>query len=209
MSQSIDKLIAELEFLIYWSGGESIDGKLGPGGDQGLIGLLRLHNGLSAFKGGLRVFGSSQSLLLSAEEWNRADLWRYEYQGLDQSLRFFAEDFLGNQFAVDDGCGVVRFWAETGDLEPFGQDFEEWLEKLLADPVEELGFWLLDDWHAKSERLKLSEHLCPKLPPVAKGAAGWDNFYACDRAASMRFKGDFANQIRNVKTGEQIKIRVD
>ena len=209
MSQSITKRIAELEPVIDWSGGASVDRKLGGGGDQGLISLLRVHNGLSVFKGGLRVFGTTQSLLLSTEDWNRAEIWRYEYQGLDQSLSFFAEDFLGNQFAFDDSYGVVRFLAETGDRELFGQDFEEWFEKLLADPVEELGLWLLDDWHSKNERLKLSEHLCPKIPFVARGLAEGDNLYACERVASMRFKGNFANQIRNVKTGEQINIRVN
>lgn len=203
------KLIARLEPVIDWSGGGGSDCKVGPAGDQALVSLLRIHNGLSAFNGGLRIFGTKQSILLSVEEWNRGDLWRFEYQGLDQSLSFFAEDFLGNQFAFHEGGGIVRFLAETGDREPIGADFEECLEKLLADPVEELALWLLDDWQANNERLKLHDHLCPKIPFVAKGLAEWDHLYPCERVANMRFKGTFANQIRNVKTGEKIKIRVD
>jgi hypothetical protein len=207
MSREIAELLRKLQPEIDWVATpgpsrhtESVD-------EPGLASLLLVNNGLSAFRGGLRIFGTAKSLLPTIEEWNRPDLWRCEYRGLDHGIRFFAEDFLGNQFGFDDQ-GVVRFLAETGDREPFGRTFEDWLEKLLSDPVEELELWLLDEWLCGNLQPTVGEHLCPKIPFVAKGPAESQNLYACGRVESMRFKGSFAHQIRNVPTGGQIDLRV-
>jgi len=170
--------------------------------------FLYVHNGLSAFNGGLRIFGTISNLLPAMAEWNRSDLWKAEYHGIDEGLYFFAEDVLGNQFGFDAQGLVFRFLAETGDREPCGKDFQGWLETLLADPTEELNLWLLEDWLRERPKPSLSEHLCPKIPFVAHGAPDSNNLYSCNRLDSMRFKGSFAHQIRNVPTGGKIQIRV-
>lgn len=176
--------------------------------DPNWTGLLCLHNGLSAFKGGLRIFGFGSSLLPDVEEWNRGDLWRCEYHGLDEGLFFFAEDFLGNQFGFASDGTVFRFLAETGDREPCGESFERWLQILLADPAEELSLWLLEEWLQEKPKPNLSEHLCPKVPFVVQGPAERGNLYLCGRLESMHFKGSFAHQIRDIPTGGMIHIRV-
>jgi hypothetical protein len=130
------------------------------------------------------------------------------YRGLDEGLYFFAEDIFGNQFGFD-GVGMVfRFLAETGDRELCGTGFEDWLALMLSDPTEELSLWLLDDWLKENSKLSLSDHLCPKIPFVARGATEAGNLYACDRLESMRFKGSFAHQIRNMTSGEKVRLHV-
>jgi hypothetical protein len=175
--------------------------------DQGYAQFLKAHDGLSAFRGGLRIFGTQRSLLPSISEWNSPDLWKSEYRELERGITFFAEDFLGNQFGFEKQA-VIRFLAETGDREAFSQDFEGWLQKIVADPVEELALWLLDDWHARHQGPNPGEHLCPKIPFVVKGQTEADNLYVCDRIESMRFKGSFAHQIRHLPTGGQVQMRV-
>lgn len=208
MSQTIAKLLSRLQPEIDWvsaGGSPSLPDGLN---DQGFISLLSVHNGLSAFKGGLRIFGTLSSLLPSIAEWNRDDLWRAEYKGLDHGLYFFGEDVFGNQFGFSAQGTVWRFLSETGDREIIGESCEEWLEKIFANPVEELGLGLLEDWLCERPKLMLSEHLCPKIPFTAKGTKETSNLYVCDRLDSMRFKGNFAYQIRDVKTGGKIDIRV-
>jgi hypothetical protein len=207
MSQVTARLIRKLQPDIDWVAPEHPFQPLDKH-DPNWTDFLRVHNGLSAFKGGLRIFGTGSSLLPGVEEWNRGDLWRCEYHGLDEGLFFFAEDIFGNQFGFDSHGKVLRFLAETGDREPCGENFEGWLQILLADPTEELSLWLLDDWLRENPKPKLSEHLCPKVPFVAKGPTECGNLYACDRLESMRFKGSFAHQIRDIPTGGQIQIRV-
>ena len=207
MNHTIGQLIRKLQPDIDWVAPENSFQWSNPH-DEGWGSFLSVHNGLSAFRGGLRVFGSVPSLLPGVSTWNQSDLWRAEYHGLDQGLFFFAEDILGNQFSFDSDGRVFRFLAETGDRELCGASFRAWLEMLLADPTEELSLWLLDEWLGAEPEPKLSQHLCPKIPFVVKGATEPSNLYTCDRVESMRFKGAFAYQIRNVPTGGQIEIRV-
>ncbi len=128
------------------------------------------------------------------------------YHGLTQGLLFFAEDVFGNQFACSDG-NIVRFLAETGDCEFMARSFEEWLEKLLTDPDEELSLWLLNAWRAPGNLIQANEHLCPKIPFVAGGAFEPAGLYVADRTESLTFKGDFAWQIRKVPSGGRIRIK--
>ena len=87
--------------------------------DQAWISFLQVHNGLSAFNGGLRIFGTVSDPLPATEEWNStSEGWRAAYHELDEGLYFFAEDILGNQFGFDRQGMVYRFLAETGDREP-------------------------------------------------------------------------------------------
>lgn len=207
MTQNLARLFVRLQPEIDWVPQQASSYVPNNGDDRGLSSLLRVHNGLSAYKGGLRIFGAERSLLPSLAEWNVADLWRCEYRGLDRGIPFFAEDFLGNQFGFENRA-VVRFLAETGDIEIAGKSFEDWLQRIVEDPVEELTLWLLDDWRSANRPPILSEHLCPKIPFVVKGPTERGNLYLCDRVESMRFKGSFAHQIRDVPTGGQIEIRV-
>jgi hypothetical protein len=202
------QLLTELGPHIIWSGGPADYETLSGGRliDPGHGAMLARHDGLVAFDGGLRCFGLTTRRLPSLDAWNAATAWRSEYQSLADGLLFFAEDVFGNQFAGD-GKGIVRFHAETGDREFMADSIEEWLRMVLSDPDEELGCWLLREWRRPGNVVEPHEHLCPKEPFVTGGPFDPANLYTSNRDASMRFKGDFAWQIRNVPQGGKIRLR--
>ena len=207
MSVSLNKLMGKLQPAIDWSGpSQPIPPAAAMPSD--LAALLQVHNGVSVFAGGLRVFGATTSLLHSIAEWNQELLWRFEYKGLCHGLTFFAEDVFGNQFGFTGAGEIFRFHAETGDREAGGRNFCDWLDRTLAEPEEELSLWLLNDWNRSGIPVQLSQHLCPKVPFLAHGPYECSNLYTCDRVESMRFKGGVADQIRNFPTGTTIEIKV-
>jgi hypothetical protein len=170
--------------------------------------LLSQYNGLTAFDGGLRVFGTQSKLLPTLQEWNEQNGWRSAYKELiNERLIFFAEDVFGNQFAFDDGR-VVYFDVENGRASPFAKSFSEWLSITLEDPVDTLQLMLYRNWLGKGQRLEPSEHLCPVYPFIVKGNPPLEEIYPVKSMEDMMYKGNFAYQIKDVPDGAQIKIRV-
>lgn len=170
--------------------------------------LLSLHDGLTAFDGGLRLFGTKTGELATLREWNERNGWRSAYKELvKESLIFFAEDVFGNQFAFADGT-VVYFDAENGRATPFASSFSEWLSIIIEDPVDTLQLMLYKSWLSKGERLDPSEHLCPIYPFIVKADPPLKELYRVKSAEDMLYKGNFAYQIKNIPDGAQIKMRV-
>jgi hypothetical protein len=169
--------------------------------------MVRMHDGLIAFEGGLRCFGLTTRRLPSLTDWNRPDGWLSAYHSLADGLFFFAEDAFGNQFAFE-ADGIVRFLAETAEREFMADSLEEWLEALMTDPDEELALWLLRQWRAPDRVLQPDQHLCPKVPFVTGGPYEAANLYTLDRNKSMVFKGDLAWQTRNAPDGGKVRLKV-
>ncbi len=170
--------------------------------------LLSMHNGLAAFEGGLRIFGTTPGALPTLQDWNKQDGWRSEYRELiKKNLVFFAEDVFGNQFAFDDER-VVYFDVENGRATPFANSFSDWLAIILEDPLDTLQLMLYKNWLNKGERLEPSEHLCPTYPFVVKADPPLHELYRVNSVQDMRYKGHFAYQIKDVPDGAQIKIKV-
>jgi hypothetical protein len=170
--------------------------------------LLSLHNGLTAFDGGLRIFGTKPGKLPTLQEWNEQKGWRSAYKELvKETLIFFAEDVFGNQFAFDDG-GVVYLDVENGRAAPFANSFSQWLSIILEDPVDTLQLMLYKGWLGKGERLEPSEHLCPVYPFIVKADPPLKELYRVKSMEDMLYKGNFAYQIKDVPDGAQIKIKV-
>lgn len=170
--------------------------------------LLSLHNGLTAFDGGLRIFGTQPGVLPTLQEWNEQKGWRSAYKELiKENLVFFAEDVFGNQFAFDDG-NILYFDVENGRVKPFAKSFSEWLSIILEDPVDTLQLMLYKSWLGKGERLDPSEHLCPVYPFVVNADPSLQELYRVKSMEDMRYKGNFAYQIKDIPDGAPIKIRV-
>jgi hypothetical protein len=72
----------------------------------------------------------------------------------------------------------------------------------------ETGYWLAHEWQVRHGRLPLTQRLFPKTPFVAGGAYAIDNLYAGEVVEGMRFRGYFANQIRDLPDGARIRLRV-
>ena len=200
MNSRLERLFEKVD----WSAPAKRDSELID--DPRFEGLFQACGGLTAFQGGLRVFGPQDGELCSFERWNDAASWRTEYRRLAAGLEFFAEDFLGNQFAFD-GEFVVEFMAETGERIPFATSFLEWLERILANPDDELSLWLLNAW-ISNQRLSRNDHLCPKIPFIMGGVSSVENLYALNRVKSMVFKGSIAVQIDGLPSGTPIRLNV-
>jgi hypothetical protein len=193
--------------FIVWSGGPAKI-RCNLVRDEDHNSLLSLHNGLTAFDGGLRIFGIRPEALQTLQEWNEQNGWRSAYKELIRdTLIFFAEDVFGNQFAFDDGS-VIYFDVENGRATPFAKSFSEWLSIILEDPVDTLQLMLYKNWLAKGERLEPSEHLCPVHPFIVKADPPLKELYRVKSMEDMIYKGNFAYQIKDVPDGAQIKMRV-
>jgi hypothetical protein len=169
-----------------------------------------MHNGLTAFEGGLRIFGTTPGALPALQDWNIQDGWRSEYRELiKKNLVFFAEDAFGNQFAFDDER-VVYFDVENGRATPFANSFSHWLAIILEDPLDTLQLVFYKNWLNlnKGERLEPSEHLCPTYPFVVKADPPLHELYRVNSSQDMRYKGHFAYQIKDVPDGARMKIKV-
>ena len=204
------KMKNETELLlpfISWSGGP-VEIACDLIRDRDHKSLLSLHNGLTAFDGGLRIFGTMPGKLPALQEWNEQNSWRSAYKELvKDTLIFFAEDVFGNQFAFDDG-NVVYFDAENGRFAPFANSFSEWLSIILEDPVDTLQLMLYKNWLDKGERLEPCEHLCPLYPFIVKANPPLTELYRVMSMEDMLYKGNFAYQIKDLPDGAQIKMRV-
>jgi len=209
MSSRLTAFFNRLDDAAVWSGGPCSPDTM----SQALLRsdshreMVRLHDGLIAFEGGLRCFGATTQRLPSLTEWNRPQGWRLAYQSLADGLLVFAEDAFGNQFAFE-ADRIVRFVAETAEREFMADSLEEWLEILMRDPDEELALWLLREWKAPDRVLQPDEHLCPKVPFVAGGPYESRDLYVLDRNQSMVFKGDLAWQIRNMPDRGKVRLKV-
>jgi hypothetical protein len=193
--------------FVTWSGGPAVI-TCPLVTDQEHQSLLSIHNGLTAFEGGLRIFGTKPSLLPALQDWNRQESWRSEYRELiENSLVFFAEDVFGNQFAFE-GDRVVYFDVENGRATPFANSFSEWLSIILEDPADTLQLMLYKNWLKKGERLEPSEHLCPTYPFIVKAEPPLHELHRVNSIEDMRYKGRFALQIKDVPDGAKIKIKV-
>ena len=176
----------------------------------GLVDLLTERNGFYAFESALlvRPLGKSSSPLDLAS-WNSETLWvsRYALFNLP-TLLFFAEDLFGNQFAISDS-GVVSFDPETGELAPLADSLQSWCDVLLSDFNAHTGYPVAHEWQAKHGPLEPGYRLIPKVPFVAGGAFRVDNLLAMNEAEGMAYRADFANQIRDLPDGAEIRIRFD
>jgi Protein of unknown function DUF2625 len=200
-------MLAQLKMLsafIGWSGGPAkiacdlvFDKKHGS--------LLSCHNGLTAFDGALRIFGTCPGPMPTLQDWNHPQGWRAAYKDLvKKDMVFFAEDVFGNQFAFHNGR-VCYFEAETGKTSPFASSFSEWLSRVLEDPVDSLQLMSYRNWLNKGG---LSEHLCPVYPFIVKAEPPVRELYRVSSTEDMSYKGDFAYQIKDIPDGAQIKLRV-
>lgn len=206
MSDRLEGVLARLIPHIVWSGGacrnEVVPERLGDDYRT----LVSIHDGLVALEGGLRVFGVSSSVVPDIMTWNAESGWRSSYRTLAHGLQFFAEDAFGDQFAFG-ASGVIRFRAETGQRESISDSLVGWLARVLENPDAELTLPVLRQWRRLGKDLLPSQHLCPTYPFVMSGLHDQE-LHAIDRYESMRFKGDFACQIRDLPEGSKVKFVV-
>ncbi|HVT12153.1 MAG TPA: hypothetical protein VHE55_07785 [Fimbriimonadaceae bacterium] len=169
--------------------------------------LLAVRDGFYAFESALHVFSSSPALAEpSLAEWNSSDLWRKNYDGLDDALFFFAEDIFGEQFGIGER-GVYRFNPETGEKTLLTATVEDWAGLMLREYNVETGYPIAQEWQRLHGRLPVGSRLIPKVFFVLGGEYAVDNLYLLEAAKAMRLRGDLAVQIRDLPDGAKVRIK--
>jgi hypothetical protein len=173
-----------------------------------LAGLLRRRNGFYAFESALHVFPlQSAGEAYGLDVWNAADTWIDCYDDLASGCFFFAEDVFGNQFCVN-GRDICAFDAETGAAKPLASSLDEWAGLILSDYRFLTGHPLAHEWQVRNGPIPVNMRLVPKIPFVAGGNYAVDNLFSCDTITSLRYRGEFAVQIRHVPDGGKIRLKV-
>ena len=176
-------------------------------GEQLFVTLCE-KNGFYAFESALHVFPMAQGTALrgNLEEWNDPSLWKTSYgQLITQAFLCFAEDLFGGQFCICD-AGISRFDPETGGLKQVATDLEAWAQLVLDDYSFQTGHLLAREWQLINAPLPLGKRLVPSKPFVIGGDYKVSNLFAMDAAASMRLRGEIAQQIARLPEGTEVEI---
>ncbi len=210
MGKSLDKLFSiATDSLLEFPAGRSASAPV-PNAMRWreLTGFLRRRNGFYAFESALHVFPMrSAGNIYGLDVWNATDTWVDSYEDLASGCFFFAEDIFGNQFCIK-GEDICSFDAETGAAKPLASSLEEWAGLILSDYRFLTGHPLAHEWQVRNGRLPVNMRLVPKIPFVGGGAYAVDNLFSWDTVKSLRYRGEFATQIRDVPDGGKIRLKL-
>lgn len=174
-----------------------------------LMPLLGICNGFYAFESALHVFPSTAAPgERGADEWNAQELWRNAFPDFSPAWYCFAEDAFGGQFAINPEGVVCLLDPETGVHELIAANLEGWAQALLGDYRALTGWPVAHEWQASNGALVPGRRLIPKLPFVLGGAYAVDNLYDADCAASLRYRGEIAQQLSQLPDGASVKLRI-
>lgn len=172
--------------------------------------LIATRNGFVAFEGALHVFHFAHPDVPGEGDltrWNAPETWRDAYADLVETNDvFFAEDVFGNQFCIRHG----RIWcfdSETGEADFLADDMEAWAGEIVANFAVLTGQPLAHDWQVAHGSLALGQRLVPKIPFVLGGEFTVANLRAVESVKGMRFRGDIAQQLRDLPDGAPIELR--
>lgn len=170
--------------------------------------LLNERNGFFAFESALLVRpGFVQAgPVLDSRAWNQTSLWKITYESLQPAAFFFAEDVFGNQFGIESDQ-VIRFEAETGEIESFASSLEEWAAKILTDFNYHTGCPIARVWQEKHGSLEQGNRLVLKQPLVLGGKIVLENILCWNDVKAMRARGSLAEQIKDVPDGGQVVFK--
>ena len=175
-----------------------------------LLKLLRNKNGFYAFESALHVFPLVMDDWFNSQDlvrWNAPTLWKHAYGKQAETLFAFAEDIFGYQFCSK-GDQIVRFDPETGDTERVCSSVEEWATLICNDYNFQTGYPVAKAWQAQHGPLKQGNRLVPIYPLISKeGSYDVSNFYEVDDLKGMLSRANFAQQIRDVQDGQQVRIK--
>jgi hypothetical protein len=178
---------------------------------EGLFALIGMRNGFVALESTLRLFPLCRdpSGLYDMAFWNSDSAWRSSYGELADGLWFFAENAIGEQFAIDQQKGgIVVFDPEAGERRHLADDLEDWAGIVLKDWPELTMHPVVMKWQELNGPLHLSQSLVPKTMFIAGGKYEAENLFAVDAVEAMRFRGDIALQIKDLPDGAKIRIRI-
>lgn len=175
--------------------------------DTSLYGLLSQKNGFFAFEYALEVFPCGMSALSHPlREWNDGASWRSAYGKLSPKGTCFAQDVFGGQFVL--AGSIYTFDPETGEVEPFASNLEEWAANVLSDYQVVTGYTIAHKWQSTHGRIAPRSRLTPVTPFVLGGEFSIENLVQMDAVRSLRLRGSLAQQIQDAPDGSKIIYEV-
>lgn len=176
--------------------------------DDQINNLLEFKNGFYCFEKALHVFPCCESEYITVEQWNEDSLWKANFGNLSDKYYFFAEDIFGNQFCYDKLGQIGFFDAETGNVNRMASGIEEWATLILGDTNFWTGYSLAREWQDNNGHLNPDQRLLPKIPFVLGGEFNIANLYCLESVKGMRFRGEIALQLRNLKPGAKVCFKI-
>lgn len=179
---------------------------------NGMQGLMRSYLDLIGEKNGFYAFESAllvrpgfanERKVIDSRSWNEESLWKFSYESLKPEAFFFGEDVFGNQFGIKSDS-IIRFEAETGEVEIFANSLEDWAGKILQNFNLHTGYPIAKNWQKNNGSLGMSNRLVFKQPLVLGGKIDMDNLICWNDVKAMRARGALAEQIKDVPDGGQI-----
>jgi hypothetical protein len=167
--------------------------------------LLNERNGFYAFESALLVRPgfADEGPVVDSRVWNQPLLWKVAYESLQPKGTFFAEDVFGNQFGIESEK-IIRFEAETGEVEHFASSLEEWADRMLTEFSYYTGYPIAHQWQEKHGPLELGKRLVLKQPLILGGKIDLENIICWNDVKAMRARGSLAEQLKDVPEGGQI-----
>jgi|SRR5215831_18192511 len=173
-----------------------------------LLALLKAKNGFYAFESALHVLPAGcPTLPANLQTWNDIKLWRGLYGESTKEFVSFAEDIYACQFGILHE-NICKFEPETGEIERFATNLEEWAHKILDDYEYETGHPVARRWQELHGPLTPGTRLFPKIPFVLRGQYDVENLFALDAFEGLKYQAEIYQQIRDVPDGSTIRLRI-
>lgn len=169
--------------------------------DKDLYNLLNHRNGFYAFESALHVFSDDE-----LKEINTLIKSEKLYKDIENCI-YFAEDIFGNLFCMKNNR-IYMFDVETEKLDYIVDSIGGWTEEILKDYNFLTGYSLAHEWQIINGKLDDTKRLVPKQLFVLGGKYTIENLGAQDRFDALRYRSDIAQQLKNVKDGEQIVLNI-
>ena len=171
--------------------------------------LLREMNGFIAFDGGFHLRGVCDDPVWHslAEAWTGENSLHRLYPSVRKSDIPFGEDCMGDQFLLRESV-VYRLSGESGDCESLRYSWQQFFERLTANPPEFLRLEPLVQFHREGGRLEPGQLLSVYPPFVCEESQDGVSLSAVPATERILFLADFARQFASVADGEPFRITV-
>ncbi|MFO0549910.1 MAG: hypothetical protein U0271_16065 [Polyangiaceae bacterium] len=146
---------------------------------------------------------------LGLKEWNASTLWIEEFDQALVGAFFFAENALGEQFAVTRDGSISLMDPETAEFEHVADSVGEWLRHLRAETELFTYQELLERWELGHGKLVAGQRLVPRRPLLLGGELAPENLIAKDDWYGLRLRAELWKLLCDVPDGTTVEFQID
>jgi hypothetical protein len=161
-----------------------------------ILKFLKKLDSFFMFNGGLQFFSTDKII----KYWTGKSAFHKHYDEIRPTDVPFAQDYFGDQFLLREK-GVIKLYAETGEIEKLNLTISDWYKDVCADPENKLNISFQYSV-AKGELLFAYPPFCFKEGAPAK-------IKAVPEPELIQIHFDLYKKIKNLKDGEKIRFVAD